>query len=103
MFTVTGLTEDGIGYLVDVGQHTPTFGVVSGSANVLDLLASSAGTQVQASPTSAAAPLDLDDPASVLAALYMLTTVTSVAGDDIPEVFDATDEDGNPPPEGAVY
>ncbi|MBO2461696.1 hypothetical protein [Actinomadura violacea] len=103
MFTVTGLMEDGVGYQIDVGGPKPAFGVVSGSDNVLDLLASSAETQVQASPTSAAAPLDTGDPASVLSALFMLTTVATVTGDDVPDVFDATDEDGNPPPDGAVF
>lgn len=101
MFTVTGFTPDNAAYRVVVGDGvrysaTDVVGVTGGSVNALALLKLHEGQEIEVTPTGPIVVLDLNDPTSVLGALYGLTRVSNVTGDDVPQVI---------PPlvDGAVY
>lgn len=83
MFTVTGLI-DSVPYRVGVHPEPPDesrHGCVMGSSDVVALLTAHEGEQFQQTPTSDPVALSLTDPASVLAALNVLTSVAEVEGD----------------------
>ncbi len=90
MFTVRGY-DDGVGYALTVADD----GTLSGSERVRRMLTDHAGDTFDVTPTGPTVVLDVDDPATVLGALYALTDVTAVDG-DAPEVIP-------PPVAGAVY
>lgn len=84
MFTVLGAI-DGVAYRVDVGDSESEH---NGSSRALARVALHRGELVSVTPTGPSYTVDLDDPRSVLAALYALTTVVSV-GDGAPQVIPA--------------
>lgn len=103
MFTVTGtITRGNSRVPYRVGIYPPGspdhpgggVGCAVGSAGALALLSMHAGQEVAVTPTGPTVTIDPDDPASTLAALYALTTVRAVDGDDIPDLA--------PPDEGGV-
>lgn len=96
MFTVEGFLPDGGPYAVQVGSgRGAALGDVVGDDAALALLSTYEGQTLNVTPTGPLATLSLADPASVLAALYALTTVTGVRG-DAPDVF-------GPSPRGVVH
>lgn len=92
MFTVRGHL-DGTVYTVTVGDADD--GGVSGSPRIRGLLATHVGEALSVTPTGPTVVLGMDHPASILGALYALTTVMEVEG-DAPEVIP-------PHVHGAVY
>jgi hypothetical protein len=86
MFTVLG-SIDGVAYRVDVGESEAEH---NGSTRALSRIALHRGELASVTPTGPSYAVDLDDPRSVLAALYAWTTVVSVS-DGAPRVIPATD------------
>jgi hypothetical protein len=86
MFTVLG-SVNGVAYRLDVGATRDEH---AGSPAALATLQGAEGQTVLATPTGPAYELNLDDPASVLAALMALTDVVSV-GDGAPAILPAVD------------
>ncbi|WP_449061738.1 hypothetical protein [Planomonospora algeriensis] len=88
MFEVHGYVNGGVAYAVTVGQARPeaaaVAGIVSGTRSAVELLAGRAGRQITR-PHGAPVVLDLDDPASVRAALHAWTQVVREAG-EVPEM-----------------
>jgi hypothetical protein len=91
MFVVRGVTRQGLVYRMGIGsevQNEPSArGQVMGPAQVMALLVLNEGRSVKVTPTGPVVKLDLDDPSSILGALYALTEVTEVAGEGIPQVI----------------
>jgi hypothetical protein len=93
MFIVAGYIHDdgsAVAYRVAVGvpPGPGTDGIVQGSTNARALLAAHAGQEVRLTPVGPSYVLDLNDPVSVLAALYALTEVVGKPeGDDVPDVM----------------
>lgn len=92
MFTVTGTDPQGVGYHVAIGEQG-TYGLAAGSANALNLLIEHDGQELDVTPTGPVVLVDRSDPESLLGALYALTRVSKVAGDDIPGVFPPAEPD----------
>ena len=86
MSHVTGYV-DGIAYTAVINDPNPAadkpaVGVVTGSPNVLTLLHAYDGEDVgEPMPTMGPVTLDVNDPASVVAALHALTQVVEVSDD----------------------
>jgi hypothetical protein len=87
VFTVQGYI-DGTAYGIAVGTDDgeavadgERAGIAVGSPSAIGLLQAAVGGDYRPGPTVAARRLDLEDDASILAALMALTEVTSVAGD----------------------
>jgi hypothetical protein len=100
VFIVQGYI-DGISYAVQVGvdhqvMSPRALGIVNGSPSAIQLLVDSEGLIVSVTPTGPSLAVSLTDPAGVLAALIAGTEVTSVEGDDVPDLV------GSPKP-GLVY
>lgn len=91
-FTVQGYI-DGVSYAVAVGIDPETtvdaLGVVAGSPAALDVLASWDGRSVEMSPVGPFITGSTTDPRGVLAVLTAITEVTSVVGDDVPDLLGA--------------
>lgn len=98
LFTVSG-TYQGVPY--NVGVHPEglpdgtegAVGIVMGSGLVTTLLDFHNGLDFARTPVSDTEQLDNTDPTSVLAFLYDRTNVTTVEGDDVPDI---TPEDTPP-------
>lgn len=90
MFSVTGYLDDGLAYAATVGQQgraNRPLGCLSGPPHLTAMMLAANGMNVAVTPTGPFYILDLADPESVLAALYALTDVISVDGDDVPDVL----------------
>lgn len=95
MFTVTGSTPKGLIYRAAVGvdpSEPLARGVLFGPPHLMALLVPHEGRDLLVTPTGPAVTLDFSKPDSVLSALYALTAVASVSGDDIPDVIPALGE-----------
>lgn len=97
MFQVEGYVN-GVSYAVRFGanpeldaERTERVGGVIGSGRALDVLRQFEGIPVLVTPTGPSILGSLSDPAGVLAVLTTQTEVTSVTGDDIPELTPAGD------------
>lgn len=102
MFTVTGIFEEEP-YGVAIGPdplHLHAWGVMSGSPKILALLFLREGQQVRATPVGPTFTVDRNDPASLLGALYALTHVVEVSGEDAPQIFPSAANDDS---DEAVY
>jgi hypothetical protein len=92
MITVSGYieTEPGAGasvaYRVGIDAGDPD-GPLIGSVNAVSLLRLNVGQEVGLSPVGPFYTLNLADPKTVLAALYALTDVRKVEGDNVPDVY----------------
>lgn len=95
MFTVNGYTRDAMAYRVVIEQgRDGQLGVVrSAPASVIELLAGHEGRTVGLTPTGPFYTLSMDNAETVLAALYALTEVKQVTGDDVPNVTIPHDRD----------
>jgi hypothetical protein len=95
MFVVNGTTRQGLTYRVAVGpevrREPGALGQVMGPAPVMALMMLNQGLSIRVTPTGPSVTLDLEDPESILGALYALTTVLSVEG-DAPEVIPQAEE-----------
>src|SRR4051812_38582361 len=92
-FTVQGYI-DGVSYAVEVGGETvPREGIAGGSPSALGVLRDHEGTDVLVSPVGPSITADLSTPEGVLAVLTAHTEVTSVDGDDVPNLLGVSRED----------
>ncbi len=96
MFSVTGYMRDGLAYTAnggDQGRANRPTGCLTGPPHLTAMMLGVSGGQVAVTPTGPFYAVDLADPESVLAALYALTEVVTVDGDDVPDVLPASEPD----------
>lgn len=77
-------------------------GCVTGSPNILRLLKDRDGEDVDVTPTGPFIKLDVNDPDTIQGALYAMTHVIDVEGDET-GILDVRDAEGNQLPPGTVF
>ena len=90
MFVVQGYI-DRVSYAVEVGPREGERELVRGNPRALALLDVLQGQPVLVTPVGPELIVDLTDARSVLAALTVNTQVTSVDGDDVPQLAEPDD------------
>ena len=93
MFQVEGYVRE-VSYVVRVGVARTAetggmerAGIALGTGRVIDVLNRNAGLPVLVTPTGPEVVGSLTDPAGVLAILTAHTEITSITGDDIPQLM----------------
>lgn len=92
MITVQGYV-DGVSYAVQIGGDSPIgmrdrTGMTSGSPAAVVLLDECDGDVVAISPVGPSMVADASTPEGALAILHARTQVTSVEGDDVPDLLE---------------
>ncbi len=91
MFVVQGVTPKGEPYSLACGSEVASDalarGVTLGPPHVMALLLMNEGRTLLVTPTGPEVVLNLNDPDTVLGALYALTRVVDVTGKNIPQVI----------------